>query len=496
MVSLQHVDVIYKQDGEEKITALRDVTLEAKKGECIVLCGKSGCGKTTITRLLNGLIPEFYEAEVTGEIRVNDENVLEHTIAELSHWVGSVFQNPKTQFFHLDTTSELAFGCENLGFEVPEIYQRMQEVVKMFSLEELLNRDIFALSGGEKQRLACGSVVATMPKVIVLDEPTSNMDLYSIGKLAQILRRLKENGVTIVISEHRLHFLDGIADRYYYMKNGAVESVFTRETLYQLPRQEREQMGLRMLSFDELVWKKKEKQTETHISLYLQKLEVSRNKRRILQIGEVAFPYGGIVGVIGDNGVGKSTLLHTLLGFVKYRGKIRHGEVEVKRKKLVEDSFLVMQDVNCQMFADSVRNEVAVGMEQLQEEEIERLLSKIGLWELRAHHPATLSGGQKQRLAIVSALASNKKYLYFDEPTSGLDCWSMRRMSEMLQEMKQHVASIVIVTHDPELLALCADGILHLKEDSQYEYVDLRDNGLKSMLDYFSREYQKGITEI
>ena len=184
--------------------ALNGLDLAVNEGECELLCGSSGCGKTTVTRLLNGLIPHYYEGELAGGVTVSGRSVSDTAIEDLAGTVGSVFQNPRSQFFCVDTTAEIAFGCENMGLPEDEIRGRISHTVADMRIEKLLDRSIFNLSGGEKQKIACAGVSAMQPQLIVLDEPTSNLDLDAIAELRGIIRHWKEQGKTVVIAEHRL----------------------------------------------------------------------------------------------------------------------------------------------------------------------------------------------------------------------------------------------------------------------------------------------------
>ena len=190
MIELKQVTFQY-ENAPESVYSVHNVDLTIQNGECVVLCGRSGCGKTTITRLINGLIPHYYEGNLSGHISVDGTEIKNQQLSKISQHVGSVFQNPRSQFFNVDTTSELAFGCENQGLPKEDVLRRIAEAANRFSLNGLLNRSIFELSGGEKQRIACASVYAVHPDIFVLDEPSSNLDPASILQLKDVLLKLK-----------------------------------------------------------------------------------------------------------------------------------------------------------------------------------------------------------------------------------------------------------------------------------------------------------------
>ena len=218
---IELTDVSFQYDHSEQ-GALHNVNFIAGKGECVLLCGASGCGKTTITRLINGLIPHFYEGELSGDVTVDGLKIKEEELYTIAAKVGSVFQNPRSQFFCLDTTGEIAFGCENMGLPEDVIRQRIDRVTEELKLQRLLRRNIFKLSGGEKQRVACASVSAMEPDIFVLDEPTSNLDLDAIEELKKALLLWKQKGKTMIIAEHRLYWLKEICDRVVYMEEGRI----------------------------------------------------------------------------------------------------------------------------------------------------------------------------------------------------------------------------------------------------------------------------------
>ena len=215
MIELKDVSFTYESGETEN--NLSHINLTIQDGETILLCGESGCGKTTLTRLINGLIPHYYGGKLTGQVLLDGKELKDYPLYQIGQRVGSVFQNPRTQFYNVDTTSEIVFGCENMALPVPEMRKRLEETAHSLKLEKLLNRSLFALSGGEKQKIACAGVSIMEPDVLVMDEPSSNLDASSILDLRSILAFWKSQGKTIIVSEHRLYYLRGLADRFIYM---------------------------------------------------------------------------------------------------------------------------------------------------------------------------------------------------------------------------------------------------------------------------------------
>ena len=201
MIELKNITFSY--EGREQ-GGLRNINLTVKNGECILLCGRSGCGKTTITRLVNGLIPRFYAGELTGQVLIDGKDIADLTMYKIAEKVGSVFQNPRTQFFNTDSDSEIAFGLENQGMPTEELRQRVETTAADLEIQSLRNRSLHALSGGEKQKVAFASVYAMNPDIYLLDEPSSNLDVDAIQDLRKHLKLVKQQGKTILIAEHRL----------------------------------------------------------------------------------------------------------------------------------------------------------------------------------------------------------------------------------------------------------------------------------------------------
>ena len=250
MIQIDHVTFSYGGENESA-GGIQDINLNIEDGQFVVLCGESGCGKTTITRLINGLIPHYYEGKMNGEVWVNGAKVSEQPLYDTAKTVGSVFQNPRSQFFNVDTTSEIAFGCENHGLEEAEIRKRVKLVSEQLNLTNLLDRSVFSLSGGEKQKIACGSAAAVEPDVFVLDEPSSNLDAYSIADFRKLLKILKSQGKTIIIAEHRLYYLYDLADSIIYLSDGEIQGDYTLPEFQLIPAAEKAKMGLRPLGLGE-----------------------------------------------------------------------------------------------------------------------------------------------------------------------------------------------------------------------------------------------------
>ena len=475
-----------------------NLKLEIGDGEFVVLCGTSGCGKTTITRLINGLAPHFYEGIMEGEVWIDgNENKLSVTKAELSEtaaFVGSVFQNPKSQFFNIDTTGELAFGCENRAMEREEIARRLEKTKKELQLENLLGRNIFELSGGEKQQIACGSVYATDPLYYVMDEPSSNLDRKAINRLHAILHSVKENGKTVVISEHRLYYLMDLADRFLYVEDGRIAKEFSREEMKNLSEEELEKLGLRCTDLKRLRREKRKaadpgKESEKkHLSAKpaLEGLDLccTRGNTRIVDIERLAIPVNSVVALIGDNGSGKSTLAEGLCGVSPMDGSVAFDGTYLTAKQRTKKSFMVMQDVNRQLFLDNVRDEVMLNTKATKDEAA-KLLGELGLGECLERHPASLSGGQKQRVAIACALLAEKEIVFYDEPTSGLDRRGMERFAEILKSTGAQIKTSVIITHDPELILKCCTHVAHVENGRLLAVYPLDEEGMERLMYYF-----------
>ena len=460
MISIDNVSFGY---GEAQET-LSQVSAAIAPGECVLLCGASGCGKTTVTKLINGLIPAFTPGcRLEGRVEVDGLDPGTTPMYELARKVGSVFQNPKSQFFNLGTDSELAFGLENEGRPPDEIRKRVSDTVDALHLKELQARNIFSLSGGQKQLLAFGSVYAMGPEIFVLDEPTANLDQDAIARLHDQIAGLKRQGRTVVIAEHRLYFLTDLIDRALYLRDGVLERTFTREQFCALTDREREALGLRTLipagctlPAAAPAGAKEGLSVEGLTCAY-------RKEPPVFQALSFSARPGEVVAITGPNGVGKTTLSRCLCGLIREQaGQIVLNGRPLNRKEQQKAAFCVMQDVNHQLFSDSVWGECRMSAPDVPDSSLKGVLDSLHLLPFRERHPMSLSGGQKQRLAVATALLSEKPILIFDEPTSGLDYARMVEVSGVIRSLAQQGRIVLVVTHDQEFLQRACDRVLRL----------------------------------
>ena len=470
--------------------SLKNINLKINEGEFVLLTGGSGCGKTTILRLINGLIPNFFEGNLEGSVIVDGFDVSHSELYDTAKSVSTVFQNPRSQFFNVDTSSELAFACENQGMEESEILRRIDKTVSELHLEPLMNRSLFDLSGGQKQKIACASVAVTGNKIILLDEPSANLDLRTIDELSCLLKKWKSEGKTIIVAEHRISYLWDLADRTIILKDGEIVKELSRKQMDKISEEELHKLELRTnkSGTDCRVKPDNDTQVQANNSNYVMSssgltrrsvLEANcltlqnftykyRNGYMALNIPQMQIPAGKITAITGNNGDGKTTLLNCLCGLghrskgtLLYKGKTYKAH---QRQKLI---YLVMQDVNHQLFTESVLDEVLISQAKEDEEEARSILASLDLEDFAGRHPQSLSGGQKQRVAVASAIASGRNIMLFDEPTSGLNYIHMLQIGQILRSLKDQGKTVIVVTHDRELIKECCDCEICLSDFNQ-----------------------------
>ena len=470
--AVQLKNIVFNYAAKNDASAINDVSFQVRKGECLLLTGLSGCGKTSILRLLNGLIPRYYEGALSGNVLIGRENIANLPIYEVSKKAATVFQNPKSQFFNLDTTSEILFFLENTGTPIDVMRERLGRIASFLHIEHLLDRNIFNLSGGEKQMIAIASALASDTDIILFDEPTSNLDVFYIERIALVLRKLKAAGKTLIISEHRLYFLKDIIDRALILKDGKIAHMLSAAEFAGLTEKKRKEFLLRPITLDGRVFARElppagdsaAQSAQGAQMLHIEQLfyRFPKEKNPVVAVENLSLGFGNITALVGKSGQGKSTFVHCLAGLTKpNKDAVFIGEKKLSAAKRLALSYLVMQDVGYQLFTESVADEIALGKNKVNcELDTDRVLSALNLTQLKERHPLSLSGGQKQRVSIGAAVASGAQLLIFDEPTSGMDYFHMKETASLIKSVRAPDRLILIISHDFEFLSLVADKLL------------------------------------
>lgn len=465
IISFEHVSFQYEGQTREN---LKDVNLTIKSGEFLVITGQSGCGKTTLTRCINNLIPRFFEGTLSGEVIVSGRSIKESDAGEAGKEIASIFQDPRSQFFTTNSSSEVAFACENYGISHEEIVKRVDRAFQSLNMEDLKDRDIFTLSSGERQKIAFLAATALNPQIYVLDEPSANLDIHTILQVREILFALKAAGHTIVVSEHRLFYLYGLADRFLVMKEGQIFEELTGKEMAELSVSQMHNRRLRPLNLSTIQIERKKFICHSTVFFQIKDLSFShKSMPELLHNISLEACKGETIALIGENGCGKTTLGKVLSGLIRCRrGVFSIDGQTVKQRKLADYVYFVMQEADHQLYTDSVAEELRLGNKKIQDidEKIDSVLKMLHLENFKNCHPYALSGGQKQRLTIGAAMLSEKPILVLDEPTSGLDWDNMCAVANAVNYMRETGKLVFIITHDLEFISLTATRALLLKE--------------------------------
>ena len=482
--------------------AVQELHLDLKRGRAVALIGHTGAGKSTLLRCLNGLIPHFQRAELSGSLSVFGLVPEEQTVAELAGRVGMVFQEFENQLFSTNVEQEVAFGPENLGVHPDEIRARITECLELVGLSGFEDREPATLSGGEKQRLAIASVLAMKPDLLLLDEPTTDLDPDGKASVHRIIRSLREAGATILLVEHDIGSVldfDGVA----VMRGGRVDwrghppelcvecSRLSESGVRPHPVAEACQaLGLNNVSLDideaheaidesfvlshqryERLVQAENEQIKSPPMIEAQALSHSYERGRLaVQDVSVSIGEGEFVAIVGRNGSGKTTFVKHLNALLKPRaGKVLFRGKDVSRMKISEVARhvgLVFQNPDSQIFCETVEEEVRFGPKNLgySDEDIERLVAgaieTVDLQGLEKSDPFCLTKGERQRTAIASTLACDPEVLILDEPTTGLDYTQERNVMSMLARLNSDGKTIVIITHSLHLVSEFARRVI------------------------------------
>ncbi len=462
--------------------ALHGVSFSAGKGELLLIAGASGCGKTTLIRAINGLIPRSYKGELEGQVLVNGQDISTLPLSRISQMVGTVLQDPERQILGTKVLNEVAFGLENMGLPREEILSRVDEALNTLRIPHLRERETFLLSGGEKQKVALAGVLAMRPSVLLLDEPLASLDPASAAETLDIVRQLADEGLTVLMVEHRVEDVLRIRpDRVLYMKDGAINYLGDLGGL------------MNVVDFSEIKLPaelviERERQSPPRSEaapVFRRPGEGESASAPLVRFEEVAFGYdretevlkgislniqkGDVIAVLGPNGAGKTTFVKHAIGLLKpKRGRVLVNERDTREASVAEIASTlgyVFQSPSHMLFAPTVQAELAFGPKNLKhkpeaiEIQVREALETVNLAEREQDAPLSLSFGQQKRVSIAAILAMRSKILVMDEPTAGQDYKNYMNFMDVILQMPAFDA-ILFITHDVDLAAIYANRVI------------------------------------
>ncbi len=460
--------------------AIKNLNLELHPGEVLLLAGSSGCGKTTLMRCINGLIPEAYHGEMTGDILLYGESVRGKTLADISQNVGTLLQDPERQILGTYVLNEVCFGLESLGMERSEMIRRGEEALKRLNILHLRDKETFGTSGGEKQKVALAGVLAMQPKILLLDEPLASLDPASAHEALLAFRQLADEGLAVMIVEHRVEDVLAIhPERVVYMEDGEVTYQGDPAGLSQVVDYHK----IKLPAQDILARAKDAPETD-----FVPAVPPLDYSKPLIEFKEVGFRYhedlpevlhginlnihaGEVIAILGHNGSGKTTLVKHALGLLKpTRGSVLLEGVESKSTtvaKAARTVGYVFQSPTQMLFAPTVQDELAFGPKNLGfdketiQENVRWAIQSVHLEEELGTPPLALSFGQQKRVSIASVLSMRSRILMMDEPTAGQDYWNYQSFMDTILQMPGF-DSIIFITHDLDLALTYANRIIVL----------------------------------
>lgn len=466
-------------------TAIHDISFDVKLGEVLLIAGASGCGKTTLIRCINGLIPRSYKGEMSGRITVLGEEVKDWPLSRISQKIGTVLQDPERQILGTKVLNEVAFGLENLGLPRPEIYQRADEALNFLKIPHLRDRETFNLSGGEKQKVALAGVLAMRPSILLLDEPLASLDPASAQDTLDTVRQLANEGMTVLLVEHRVEDVLRIKpERVMFMSEGEIRYLGNLSGLSKVVNYREVK-----LSATEIVERAKQDQPPTEITILPSAVNSTSGSEALVRFENISFGYesnvevlhginleikrGDVIAVLGPNGSGKTTFVKHAIGLLKPKlGRVLVNGRDTKESSVAQIASTlgyVFQSPSHMLFAPTVREELSFGPKNLghSKEEIEmevrEALQIVNLTDKENDPPLALSFGQQKRVSIAAILAMRSKILVMDEPTAGQDYQNYMNFMDAILQMPGFEA-ILFITHDVDLAVIYANRILMIAD--------------------------------
>ncbi|MFG6120956.1 ABC transporter ATP-binding protein [Thalassobacillus sp. B23F22_16] len=508
-IQLKNVTYIYEDETEP---VLEDLSLEIYEGEFVLIVGPSGCGKSTLCQTFNGIIPNVMEGRIGGEIIVEDKDVLQLDLKDLSTSMGLVFQDPDAQLCNIYVEDEVAFAPENLKVEPDEIRKRIADCLEKVGMQGFENRKVFELSGGQKQKVGIASVLSMEPSTLVLDNATANLDPQATKDIFDLMQVLhKEYGHTIVVVENKIDDIMHLVDRVLVMDEGKIVKQGTPQEILETSIDVLAEMGVWVPEISELAVELKNNGMKLNrfpisVAEAVKELQgkweikkppfsvnnLTERQPDAISVKDLSYYYpngthalkdvsfsikkGDFVTILGTNGSGKTTLVKHLMGIIKPpKGKVfLKGEDTYQRELLsmTDDIAYVFQNPEHQFVSDNVFEETIYSLrvkhgvgndEELPNEIVEQgiqALKQINLIDQKDKHPFMLSGGEKRRLSVVASLILGQDVVILDEPTTGQDYASATRLLELCKDLQKQGKTVIMITHDIRLVCKWADSAL------------------------------------
>jgi energy-coupling factor transporter ATP-binding protein EcfA2 len=466
------------RDREE--LAIRGIDFATRPGEILLIAGASGCGKTTLIRCINGLIPRSYKGQVTGTVKVFGEETGGWTLSTISQRIGTVLQDPERQILGTKVINEVAFGLENLGMARPEIIERVDEALSYLKIPHLRDRETFNLSGGEKQKVALAGVLAMRPRILLLDEPLASLDPASAQDTLDMVRQLADEGMTVLIIEHRVEDVLRISpDRIMFMTDGQIRYLGDLEGLVKVVNYHEVKLPA------EMIMRRAVQDPPAAEIRPLPGVQAEAGTEALVRFENVGFGYengaevlhgidleirrGDVIAVLGPNGAGKTTFVKHAIGLLKPTvGQVLVNGRDTRNSTVAQIASTlgyVFQSPSHMLFAQTVHDELAFGPTNLKhpkeqvEKEVKEALQTVNLVENEQDPPLALSFGQQKRVSIAAILAMRSRILVMDEPTAGQDYFNYMNFMDSILQMPGFEA-IVFITHDVDLAVIYANRVL------------------------------------
>jgi energy-coupling factor transport system ATP-binding protein len=474
-----------------KIPILSDLNLEINPGTLTLVTGVSGSGKSTLLRCLNGLVPHFSGGIITGSISVFGLNPIKEGPEKMAADVGFVFQEPEAQFVYDNVEDEIAFALENAGIPYDGMHKRVGEIIEKLSIEEIRNKKIGQISGGEKQLVAIASALVGGKKLLILDEPTSQLDPQTADNLLTVITRMKEElGLTIIIAEHRLERLLPYTDNLLHLQSNS-SPIFGRprevlSKIDQVPplieiarKLQISSLPVKIEEFPQIQIEPQDSE-DPHLSK-----EAGKSKKSILSLSRVStiidqnvivksvnfeLRKGEILNILGPNGSGKTTLLRSILGLLPTTGQILLNGTDIKMldfHNIIEHVAYLPQNPNDLLFAETVMDELRITLKnhkkKMDRPEMEIFLEHFGIKEKQDDYPRDISIGERQRVALAAIMIIKPNLVLLDEPTRGLDYNAKLALRNLIKDWANQGVSIMLVTHDVEFAATLANRVIILE---------------------------------